>query len=187
MTWLRSLIEEVSPIVVLGVVNNFYDFETAVVGMVATMVVIVVGATVFGKDLPWFAILSTVGVAVFAAMSYLLGDFGYFALSDTVLDGGLGLLLLWSLRWRETLLSKLFSRTFAITDKAWRILTVRWGVLFLILAILNEVVRLNFTNETWVNFKIIATTFILLFGCYQFTLSIKERIAAESNWLGLRK
>jgi intracellular septation protein len=187
MKWLRSLIEEVSPIVVLGVLNHFYGFETAVLGMVLTMVVIVSATSIFGKDLPWFAILSTVGVFTFAAISYFLGDFSYFALSDTILDGGLGLLLLWSLRWRVTLLSKLFSRTFAITDKAWRILTVRWGILFIILATLNEIVRLNFPNETWVNFKIAATAFIILFGCYQFTLSVKERIPEESNWLGLRK
>jgi intracellular septation protein len=187
MKWLQSLIEEVSPIIVLGLLNNFYGFEIAVFGMVATMVLIVVVISFTRRGLPWFAVLSTVGVFSFAALSYFLGDFSYFALSDTILDGGLGLLILWSLRWKETLLSKLFSRTFAITEKAWRILTVRWGVLFICLATLNELVRLNFPNETWVTFKVVATTFIFLFGCYQFTLSVKERIVEDSNWLGLRK
>ena len=156
-------------------------------GMVAAMVFILILTSLLGNGLPWFAILSTAGVFAFAVLSYLLGDYSYFAISDTILDGGLGLLILWSLRWDETLLSKLFSRTFAITDKAWRILTLRWGVLLIILATLNELVRLNFPNETWVSFKITATIFILLFGCYQFTLSAKERIEGESNWLGLRR
>ena len=187
MKWLRSLIEEVSPVIVLGVVNSLYGFEWGVISMVATMIMVVVIVGLVDKDWPWFAILSTVGVAGFAILGYLLGDFGLFAISDTLLDGLLAVSLLWSLRWDETLLSKLFSRTFAITDRAWRILTVRWGVLFLILATLNEIVRQNFPNEAWVEFKIYATLFILLFGCYQFTLSVKERIPEESNWLGLRK
>jgi intracellular septation protein len=187
MKWLRSLIEEVAPIVVLGTVNYFYSFEAGVGGMVASMLVIVLITSMSGKGVPWFAVVSTVGVASFAVLSYVLQDFSYFALSDTLLDGGLAILILWSLRWDETLLSKLFSRTFAITDKAWRILTIRWGVLFIILAVLNELVRINTTNETWVSFKIYATIFIILFGCYQFTLSARERIPGESNWLGLRK
>jgi len=187
MKWFRSLIEEVSPIVVLGIINHFFGFEIAVFGMVGVMVLITLVTSVAGRGLPWFAILSTAGVFAFMAISYLLGDFSYFALSDTILDGLLGLVILWSLRWNETLLSKLFSRTFAITDKAWRILSLRWGILFIILATLNEVVRSNFDNDTWVTFKLVATTFILLFGCYQFTLSARERIIDESNWLGLRK
>jgi intracellular septation protein len=187
MKWLHSLIEEVSPIIVLGVLNNYYGFEVAVVGMVVVMMLIVLVASFGTRGLPWFAILSTFGVIVFVGISYWFDDFGLFALSDTILDGGLGLLIIWSLFWKETLLSRLFSRTFAITERAWRTLSLRWGILFLVLATLNEIIRLNFTNDVWVNFKLGATTFIILFGCYQFTLSVKERIVDESNWLGLRK
>ena len=186
MKWFKNAVEEIAPVLVLGVVNSVYGFEIAVVSMVVTMTMVVVVVAVVDKDWPWFAIMSTVGVASFALLGYLLGDLRIFAVSDTILDGGLGLLILWSLRWDETLLSKLFSRTFAITDKAWRILTVRWGVLLITLAIMNEVVRLTASTDTWVSFKVYATTFMLVFGCYQFTVSIRERIPEESNWLGLR-
>jgi intracellular septation protein len=187
MKWFKNFIEEVGPVIVLGVVNGATDnFELAVGAMVITMVITVAVVGLVDKDWPWFAILSTAGVGLFAGLSFLFGDSSLFAISDTILDGGLGLLILWSLRWDETLLSKLFSRTFAITDKAWRILTVRWGVLLVTLAVLNEVVRQIYDPSVWVSFKVYATIFILLFGCYQFTVSMRERIPHESNWLGLR-
>jgi intracellular septation protein len=163
-----------------------YDFETAVLAMVGTLVLVTVATALNTHGLPWFAVVSTAGVVVFAGLSFWFDDFGFFPLSDTILDGLLGLTILWSLRWDKPLIQRLFERTFAITDQAWRILSWRWGFLFITLATLNELVRLNVTNEVWAYFKVGATVFILLFGCAQFFLSMRMRIPGESNRLGLR-
>ena len=37
---------------------------------------------------------------------------------------------------------------------AWRTLTIRWGVFFFALALLNEIVWRSVTTDTWVNFKV---------------------------------
>ena len=37
---------------------------------------------------------------------------------------------------------------------AWRTLTLRWAVFFLVLAVLNEYVWRTMSEETWVNFKV---------------------------------
>ncbi len=186
MAWVRSAAEELTPIIVFGVTNYFYSFETAVLAMVGALVFIAVVTTISGRALPWFAIISTAALSLFVGVSILFDDFSIFTASDTILDGILGIVLLWSLRWKQPLIQTLFERTFAITDEAWRILTWRWGILFVVLALLNEIVRLNVSNEVWAYFKIGVTIFIVLFGCYQFTLSARMRHPEESNWLGLR-
>jgi intracellular septation protein len=186
MKWFRSLIEEVGPIVVFGLANYLADFETAVLAMVGSLVLVTVATSIHTRGLPWFAIVSTAGIVLFAGLSFWFDDFSFFTASDTILDGILGITILWSLRWKKPLIQRLFDRTFAITDEAWRILTVRWGTLFIVLAILNEIVRLNVTNEVWAYFKVGATIFILLFGCFQFFLSMRMRIPEESNRFGLR-
>lgn len=186
MQWLWSFIEEVGPVVIFGLANYFYDFETAVGAMIVALVLVTVTTSIRTKSLPRFAIVSTSGIVLFAGLSFWFDDFSFFTASDTILDGILGLTILWSLRWKKPLVQMLFERTFAITNEAWRILTWRWGTLFIVLAILNEIVRLNVTNEVWAYFKVGATIFILLFGCFQFFISMRMRIPEESNRFGLR-
>ena len=39
-------------------------------------------------------------------------------------------------------------------NAAWRVLTLRWGVFFLVVAGLNELIWRNVSTDTWVNFKV---------------------------------
>jgi intracellular septation protein len=41
-----------------------------------------------------------------------------------------------------------------LPDIAWRKLSLRWGIFFAALAVLNEVVWRNFTTDQWVTFKV---------------------------------
>jgi intracellular septation protein len=43
-----------------------------------------------------------------------------------------------------------------LTDEGWRKLTVRWGLFFFGLAVLNEIVWRMVTTDTWVTFKVFA-------------------------------
>jgi len=41
----------------------------------------------------------------------------------------------------------------ALTERGWRILTLRWGGFFVALAFLNEIVWRTQSNDVWVAFK----------------------------------
>jgi intracellular septation protein len=43
---------------------------------------------------------------------------------------------------------------FRLDDEGWRKLTLRWGLFFFVLAVLNEIVWRNFSDDAWVNFKV---------------------------------
>lgn len=186
MTWLFAAVEELLPVALFFVAQLYYPFATAIILMVASTVLLVAVGWRWGNGVPKFAVFSTLFLLLFAVPSIVLNDPWYIMVSDTVLDGGFSLLLLGSLLFRQTTLQYFFDRIFALPDHAWRTLTWRWGILFLVLAVLNEVVRLNVDTATWSIFKLSATIFMLVFGLWQFRFSAKERIVAESNWLGLR-
>lgn len=186
MTWLFAAIEELLPVILFFVAQLFYPFATAITLMVVSTVLLVAAGWWWGTGIPKFAVVSTVFLLLFAVPSIVLNDPRYFMVSDTILDGGFAVLLLGSLYTRVTVLQYFFERIFALPDRAWRTLTWRWGVLFLMLAVANEAIRLNFDTAVWSTFKLGATVLILLFGLWQFRLSSRERIVTESNWLGLR-
>ena len=41
-----------------------------------------------------------------------------------------------------------------MTDLGWRMLTIRWALFFVLLAVLNEIVWRNTSTDTWVSFKV---------------------------------
>lgn len=154
--------------------------------MVVSTVLLAVVGWWWGAVVPRFAVFSTLFLLVFAVPTIVLDEPQYIMISDTILDGSFAVVLLLSVRFKKTLLQYLFERIFALPDSTWRTLTWRWGLFFLLLAFLNELVRQTFDIKTWSLFKVIATIAIILFGLWQFRLSARERIVNESNWLGLR-
>lgn len=186
MIWLRGLLGEFGPILVFFVADWWLGFFGALLVMLVATVLATVVRVVYDARLPWFAIVSTLGVLVFGLASVYWQEPDYFIVSDTILDGGFAVILYVSLWWRTPLLQRLFSSTFAISDRAWRVLTWRWATFFLVLAIVNEYIRIMYSEDVWVTYKLLSSLGILAFGCYQFTLSARERLPGVSNRLGLR-
>jgi intracellular septation protein len=58
------------------------------------------------------------------------------------------------LAYGQIFLKLLFGEVFRLTEEGWKILTMRWVVFFLFLAILNEVVWRSFSTEFWISFKV---------------------------------
>jgi intracellular septation protein len=68
---------------------------------------------------------------------------------------------------KKPLLKSLMGGSLKMNDESWLILSKRWAVFFLFLAICNEVVYRNFSDAFWVNFKlfgIMGLTFIFIFS-----------------------
>src|SRR6266478_5136171 len=48
----------------------------------------------------------------------------------------------------------LFNQMFNLTPKGWRILTMRWALFFLAMAVLNEIIWRTQSTDFWVTFKL---------------------------------
>ena len=62
--------------------------------------------------------------------------------------------LMAALLFGKALLGTVFNAAFRLDEEGWRKLTFRWGLFFLVLAVLNEIVWRNFSTDAWVNFKV---------------------------------
>lgn len=187
MRWVLNAIEELLPVVTFVALQQLVSFTAGLAVMTALVVCLLALAYATGRKPPRFAVASNIALLAFTIPSIVTGDNDWFQVSDTLIDGFVALLLLGSWAVNYPLLKVLFDRVFAITDEAWRILSLRWGLLLLVLACLNEIVRRGYSEDAWTWYKLASTVLILAFGCYQFTLSARMRIPEESNRLGLRR
>lgn len=126
---------------------------------------------VLTRHLPVMPVVTAILVVVFGGLTLLLQDETFIKLKPTIIYVMFAVALLGGLLFGKSLLGMVFDSVFKLTDEGWRKLTLRWGVFFLALAVLNEIVWRNFSTDTWVNLKVFGFLPItLVFAMAQFPL-----------------
>lgn len=121
--------------------------------MIATAVSLGV-SWVLTRTLPVMPLVSGVVVFVFGALTLWLQDEIFIKMKPTIVNTLFGAVLLGGLWFGRALLGYVFDSAFRLDAEGWRKLTLRWGLFFLFLAVVNEVVWRNFPTDTWVAFKV---------------------------------
>ena len=106
------------------------------------------------RSLPIMPLVSGVVVFVFGGLTLWLQDDVFIKMKPTIINTLFGAVLLGGLWFGRSLLGYVFDSAFSLDAEGWRKLTLRWGLFFLLLAILNEVVWRSFSTDTWVAFKV---------------------------------
>ncbi len=149
--------------------------------MVATVVSLIVSKIVF-KHLPIMPFVSGIVVMVFGSLSIWLQDETFIKMKPTIVNTLFGVVLLGGLFFGKSLLGYVFNAAFQLDAEGWRKLTLRWGLFFLVLAVMNEVVWRNFSDAVWVNFKVWGTMPItILFTLAQMPLIMRHSLEAETE------
>ena len=106
------------------------------------------------KKLSPIPLFTAVLVLIFGGLTLYLRNDVFIKMKPTVLYVIFGAMLLGGLRFNRLFIKYVFAEAFDLTDQGWRRLTWRWGIFFLILAVLNEAVWRSTSTATWVTFKV---------------------------------
>lgn len=154
-------------------------FTATAVFMVALLVSLVASRILVGH-LPIMPIVSAVVVTVFGGLTLYLQDDLFIKLKPTIVNALFGAVLLGGLFFGKSLLSYVLDSVMAIDDEGWRKLTLRWGLFFLFLAVLNEVVWRTQSTDFWVNFKVFGTIPItMIFAMLQTPMIMRHQIKTD--------
>jgi intracellular septation protein len=93
-------------------------------------------------------------VVVFGALTLWLQDEIFIKMKPTIVNCLFGAILLGGLLFGKSLLAYIFDAAFQLDGEGWRKLTLRWGLFFFVLAVLNEIVWRGFSTDVWVAFKV---------------------------------
>ena len=134
------------------------------------------------RSLPLMPLVSAIVVFVFGALALYLQDKTFAFMKPTIINSLFGLTLLGGLLFGKSLLGYVFNAAFQLDAEGWRKLTIRWGVFFLFLAVLNEVVWRNFSEAAWLYFKVWGTIPItLLFTFSQMPLIMRHSLEEKAK------
>jgi intracellular septation protein len=121
--------------------------------MIATAVALA-ASWILTRTLPMMPLVSGVVVFVFGALTLYLQDDVFIKMKPTIVNTLFGGVLLGGLAFGKSLLGYVFDSAFRLDAEGWRKLTLRWGLFFLFLAVVNEVVWRSFSTDAWVAFKV---------------------------------
>jgi len=134
------------------------------------------------RSLPLMPMVSGAVVLVFGALTLWLNDELFIKMKPTIVNALFAVVLLGGLFFGKALLGYVFDSAFKLDAEGWRKLTLRWGLFFIFLAVLNEVVWRNFSTDFWVAFKVWGTMPITLaFTFSQMPLIMKHSEERTAN------
>ena len=131
---------------------------------------------VLTRKLAVMPLISAGFVAVFGVLTLWLHDETFIKVKVTLINALFGFILLGGLLFGQTFLKFVMGEAIKMTDEGWRALTIRWGIFFLCIAVVNEVVWRMVPTDTWVNFKVALLPVTLVFALSQAPMMTKHMI-----------
>ena len=180
-SWARILVEW-GPLIAFFIANARGGiFWGTGVFMAATVVALAVSWT-WTRKLALVPLIGAVFVAIFGGLTLWLQNDTFIKVKVTLVNLLFGTVLLSGLAFRKQFLKLVFGEALKLDDEGWRILTLRWGLFFFALALVNEIVWRTVSTDLWVNFKVFGILPItLLFALSQAPLMSRHMIEPGSS------
>ena len=121
-------------------------------------------------------------VLIFGGLTLWLSNDIFIKIKPTILYISFAAVLLGGLVFGRLFIKIVLGNVLQLSDAAWRTLTWRWSVLFLVLAILNEIVWRNSTTNIWVAFKVWGVTALtFIFALAQTPFIARHQIERDNT------
>ena len=192
--WLNILVDYGPLLVFLGVYKFYQPPETSTLGeiaaviygtiafMVAAVVALVFSKFKFGHVSPML-ILSTALIVGFGGLTIWLQNEKFIQIKPTAIYLLFGVLLIGGWLRGKALLQILLEAAFEGVDRqGWLKLSRNWGIFFVLMAGLNEVLRMQLSFESWLWAKLwVFMPLSFLFTFTQIPMLLKHGLALEDR------
>lgn len=180
--WVRAVVDYAAP---LAFAATFYGAPLLGVSsedrfMLATWVLVAASALALAvgylverrvAPLPLFA----GGLAlVFGGLTLAFDDARFVKIKVTVVNGLLASALLGGWALRRNFMRPLFGEAIRLPDAAWRVLMLRYGAWFALIAVVNEIVWRTQPDGTWVTFRTLLLPAAIAFSLLQLPFMLKH-------------
>ncbi len=151
---LLKLALELGPLAVFFFANAKLGIFAATGAFMVAITVALTASWLLTRRLAIMPLVTGIVVLVFGGLTLALQDEVFIKMKPTIVNTLFGGVLIGGLFFGKSLLGYVFDSVFQLTDEGWRKLTLRWGLFFFVLAVVNEVVWRNFSTDFWVSFKV---------------------------------
>ena len=149
-----KMLLELGPLVIFFIMNWRAGIFTATAWFMVAMVIALAVSWFVFKRVAVMPLVTAVVVLVFGGLTLWLQDETFIKMKPTITNVLFGSVLLGGLPFGQPLLKYVFGEVYRLTEKGWFVMSLRWGLFFFVLAVLNEIVWRGFSTDFWVAFKV---------------------------------
>ena len=150
---MKNILEFI-PLLLFFIIYHKYDLITATVTLVIATILAVSIIAAQTKKIAKMPLFSALILSIFGFLTWYFNDAIFIKIKPTIINLCFAAILFSGYFMKKPILKYLFNHTIDLSDRAWLVLTLRWGIFFIFLAILNEFIWRNFTEDFWVSFKV---------------------------------
>jgi intracellular septation protein len=182
MKQLVKLAIEIGPLILFFLTNAKAGIFVATQVFMVAIVISLSLSYYLDRRIAIMPLVTGVVVLVFGGLTIYLENDLFIKLKPTIVNSLFAMVLLGGLAFGKSFLSTLFNEVFQLQPEGWRILTLRWGLFFIALAIINEIVWRNFSTDFWVSFKVFGIMpLTMVFALSQFRVLNKYQILPDQD------
>ena len=171
---------ELGPLMIFFIVNARADIFAATAWFMGAMIISLTLSWLILKRVAIMPLVTGVVVLVFGGLTLYLQDDTFIKMKPTIVNVMFGSVLLGGMLFGQSLLKYVFGDVYKLKPGGWSALTLRWGLFFFVLAIINEVVWRNFSTDFWVAFKVWGIMpLTIVFSLFQLPLLTKFALVPE--------
>jgi intracellular septation protein len=152
-SWLKP-VTEYGPLAAFLIAYWRADLMTATIALMAATAVALALSLILARKVPLMPLITAAVVGLFGALTLWLNDDTFIKMKPTIIHAALGMILLGGLAAGRPLLKPVLGAAWAMEEAGWRKLTLRFGLFFFAMAVLNEVIWRTQSTDFWVNFKV---------------------------------
>ena len=179
---LRRSVVDFAPLLLFFVAYRLFDLYAAT----ATVMAAAVGAAALGY---WFdrklhpvPLATAVIILIFGGLTLYLNNDTFIKMKPTMVYGLFAVVLLGGLFFNRPFVKYVLGTAVILKEGSWRVLTWRFGMFFLAMALINELMWRNFSNDIWVTFHTFGGIGLtLLFSLSQVPFLLKHQIENSAN------
>lgn len=168
---------DLGPLVIFFAVLTRTNVFVATAAFMAAMVVALITGYTYERRLSPMALITLAIVLLFGGLTLWLHNDLFIKIKPTIIYVIFAAILAGGLVTGRSFIKFLFDHAFHLTEEGWRLLTWRWVLFFVAMALANEIVWRNFSLQIWAAYKLFgAVPLTFLFALAQAPLVLKHQI-----------
>jgi intracellular septation protein len=182
MSPLLKMALDIGPLLIFFAANTVSGIFTATAVFMIAITASIALTFIIERKISPMPVLTCALVLIFGGLTLWLSNENFIKIKPTILYSMFAIVLVGGLAFNRLFIKYLLGQTMHLNDPAWRVLTWRWSVFFVALAIVNEFVWRNTTTDTWVAFKVWGVVpLTLLFALSQTPFIARHQIEVDKS------
>jgi intracellular septation protein len=173
---------DIFPVIVFFIAFKVYGIYAATATAMVATAVQVAWSWIRHRKVEKMLLISLGIIVVFGGATLLLKDETFIKWKPSVLYWAFAVILLGSQMFLgKNLIRTMMGAKMTLPDTVWKNLNLSWSVFFGLMGVANLYVALNFSTDTWVNFKLFGGTGLLLAFAIGQALMLSRHLETEQE------